>query len=145
MLREQMEKIINDADLIQSFYHDTSESFETPLGPYDPPSSTNEARRSAGIMYGIDCEDGGEYKLGIFMKDRELRAVLFNSEYDTLQTAAMVYYTNVSGSHTAVSLREVTFETFGKAVDPMRVASDDERGNAVMKLMMLNERARDDR
>lgn len=141
MLREQMEKIVNREDLIQSFFYDTSGSEEPILGRRsDRGSLISDERRAKGMFYGVD--GGEDYKLGIFIASGEFRIALFDNDYDTLQTASAVWYQTVNGSHTAVSLREGHFEFFGTATDAMKPASDDDRGAAVMKLMMINEAAK---
>ncbi len=138
MLREQMEKVVNREDLIQSFFYDTSGSDEPTLGRrFSRGSLISDDRRAKGMFYGVD--GGEEYKLGIFIASGEFRIALFDNDYNTLQTASAVWYQTVNGSHTAVSLREGYFEFFGDATQAMQPASDDDRGAAVMKLMMINE------
>lgn len=131
LLRGQMEKIINREDLIQTFVYDTS-------GTSEPDQHIRKnTRRSIGVLYGV--EGGADYKLGIFSEDDEFRIVLFNNGYDPLQTAVAVWHETIKGSHTAVILREANFEHFGIAQQPMDTVGDDERGLAVIKLMMINE------
>ncbi len=138
MLREQMEKFVNREDLIQSFFHDTSGSDERLPILGRQPDLIKDDRRRKGMFYGVD----DTYRLGIFIEENEFRVVLFDTDYDALQTASMFYYETITGSHTAVSLRAASFEYFGDAVRAMTPASDDDRGNAVMKLMMINEAAK---
>ena len=133
MLREQMQNFIVREQLVWDFIHETSEPMQR-LGNRGSHSLIREDRRAKGMFYDL----GEDYKLGMFVEDNELRFVLMNHDYDTLQTASSTLYETIDRTHFAVVLKEAAFDKFGSAVDTMSVASDDDRGNAVMKLMMLN-------
>lgn len=144
MLREQMQKIIWREQYVQDFMYDlTAPPITVPRlgGGYSVHYNRNQIvkddRPRKGMFYDLD-----DYKLGIFIDENEIRFVLFDLDYNSLQTASSVWYETMDGSHFAVRLKEADFDTFGDADTPMSIASDDDRGNAVMKLMMINEAAK---
>lgn len=136
MLREEMQKIIWREQYVQDFMHDTQAPPERTLigASFRRNTLVVNDRPRKGRFY-----DLGDYKLGIFIDENEIRFVLFDQYYNSLQTAAAIWYETMDGSHFAVRLKEANFDYFGVSSDPMSVASDDDRGNAVIKLMMLNQ------
>lgn len=141
MLREQMQKVIWREQYVQDFMYDMTEppiSVPRLGGGYSVHFNHNrivvDDRPRKGLFYDLDI-----YKLGIFIDDNEIRFVLFDQDYNTLQTAASIWYETIDRLHFAVRLKEGHFDTFGDSGGPMNIASDDDRGNAVLKLMMLNQ------
>ena len=135
MLREEMQKVIWREQYVQDFMYDMQAPPERKLfGVSLHNRIVVENRALKGLLYDVD-----DYKLGIFIDENEIRFVLFDQNYSTLQTAASIWYETMNGSHFAVRLKEADFDTFGAASEPMSIASDEDRGNAVIKLMMLNQ------